>query len=292
MQPEIDFIDCPDEHGGHRLAYAFWDGPRHGSIHMLVHGLSRNGRDFDRLASKLVKWGPVYAPDMPGRGLSDRLADPEDYGYTLYVADVLALIRHVGAGAVDFVGTSMGGIIGMQIAATPNPPVRRLVLNDVGPFIPKAALERIALYVGANPEFDDLADVERHLRHVMASFGPIGSEDWQHFLGHAWRREADGRLALHYDPAIAASFRGTLADVDLWPVYDRIQVPVLVVHGSASDVLLPETVAEMARRGPRASCYEVAEAGHAPALIEPQQIEAIEQFFHEDDLNPFAQEPQ
>lgn len=271
-------MPCLGPHGFHRLAYAAWHGPAEGPVALCVHGLTRNGRDFDALAERLARRGSVLVPDMAGRGDSEWLADPADYGYPLYLADTAALIARSGAAEVDFVGTSMGGIIGMMLAAQPGSPIRRLVVNDVGPLVPKAALERIAGYVGADPLFPDLAALERYCRLTYAEFGRLSDAEWRRFAEVSARPQAEGGYGLAYDPAIGRAFQGPLEDVSFWPVYDRIRCPVLVIRGGRSTLLTEETARAMAERGPRAACFTVPDAGHAPALLAPDQIAAIERF--------------
>src|SRR5690606_28403205 len=205
---------------------------------LCVHGLTRNGRDFDPLAQALAAAGyGVVCPDIVGRGRSDRLRDPAGYNYGQYQQDMAALIAHLGVGTVDWIGTSMGGLIGMMLASKPGTPIRRLVVNDVGPFLPKAALARLAAYVGLDPLFPDRAAGEAYLRKVLAPFGRLGDADWQALATHSLVPAEDGyRLA--YDPALR---QGLLAaqdrDVDLWPVWDAIAVPTLLLWGKQSDLL-------------------------------------------------------
>jgi pimeloyl-ACP methyl ester carboxylesterase len=273
---------CLGPHGFYQLAYTRWTPCRAGGSPVVcVHGLTRNGRDFDVLAERLAGQRLVVAPDMPGRGRSDFLPVKTDYGYPLYLSAVAALIGSLEAETIDYVGTSMGGIIGMMLACQPNSPIRRLVLNDVGPLIPKTALERICTYVGQGEEFDDLDAVEAYFRRVSAPFGRLTDAQWRHMAEHGYRRLDTGKLALAYDPQIALPFRGEQADVDLWPVYDQIRCPTLVIRGGQSDLLLAETAAEMTRRGPKAALFEVAEAGHAPALMAGDQVAVIERFLLE-----------
>jgi len=263
-------------HGFHRVAYHEWGSAESGRAVVCVHGLTRTGRDFDALAGALADRFRVACPDMPGRGLSEWLPHPLDYGYPVYLADAAALIARLGVEQVDWVGTSMGGLIGMMLAAQPGTPIRRLVLNDVGPFIPKPAVERIAGYVGTDPRFSDLAAVEAYLREVHAPFGALSDAQWRHLAEHSVRRLPDGTWALHYDPGIGAAFRGVpLQAVELWPVWDAVRCPVLVLRGEHSDLLTREIAAEMAARGPKATVVEVAGAGHAPALMDSGQIETI-----------------
>ena len=272
---------APD--GGHlRLAYAEWGEADNPCVVLCLHGLTRNGRDFDDLARALAAEYRVICPDVVGRGASYWLAEPSDYGYPIYIAHVLALLRHLGVTRVDLIGTSMGGLIGMLLAAAEAGPIARLVLNDIGPFVPKAALERIAEYVGADPRFDDLDDLERYLRRVYAGFGPLDDDHWRHLAQHGARALADGGYGLAHDPAIGQAFTADLLDdVDLWDIWDRVACPTLVLRGALSDVLLPETAAEMAVRGPRARVVEIAGVGHAPALMDPEQIGLIRDFLAE-----------
>ncbi|HLZ64875.1 MAG TPA: alpha/beta hydrolase [Aliidongia sp.] len=280
MSMRTERLSCLGPHGFHRIAYAYWPGPEGARPIVCVHGLTRNGRDFDALARRLAARGPVAAPDMPGRGQSDWLPVVADYSYPVYLGTVAALFARLGAEEVDFVGTSMGGIIGMMLACQPGSPIRRLVLNDVGPFIPLAALERIAEYVGLDPAFGSVDEVERYYRTIHAPFGALSDAQWRHMAETSHRVRADGRIGLGYDPGIAEAFKGVpLQDIDLWPFYDQIKCPTLVVRGVESDLLPAETAQEMTRRGPKAELYEVAGAGHAPALMDEAQIARIERFF-------------
>ena len=265
--------------GFHRVAYTEWGAAAAPSTILCVHGLTRNGRDFDALAAALAAAARVVCPDVVGRGDSGWLTDSAGYAYAQYLDDMTALIARLDTDRVDWIGTSMGGLIGMFMAAKPNTPVRRLILNDVGPFIPKAALQRIADYVGTDRTFADVAEVDAHLRSVHATFGNLSDSQWRHLAEHSVRPVDDGRLALHYDPAIADAFRTgpveEIGDLDLWPVWDAITCPVLVLRGAESDLLLAETAAEMATRGPRAEVVEIAGCGHAPMLMDESQIAVI-----------------
>jgi pimeloyl-ACP methyl ester carboxylesterase len=277
--PNLHHLLCLGPHGFYRLAYASWGAG--GRPVVCVHGLSRNGRDFDALAERLAVRGAVVAPDMPGRGKSDWMVDKDDYGYPLYLGAVAALIGSLGAAEIDYVGTSMGGLIGMMLAIQPDSPIRRLVLNDVGPFLPKPALERIGSYVGHASDFADLAELEAYLRVVAASFGTLTDRQWRKMAEHSGRKLPNGRLTLHYDPAIGLPFQGELTDVDLWSIYDRITCPTLVIRGGVSDLLRAEIADQMTRRGPKARLYEVPGVGHAPALLAEDQIGFIEDFLGE-----------
>jgi pimeloyl-ACP methyl ester carboxylesterase len=271
-----------------------------------VHGLTRNGRDFDFLASALAPRFRVVCPDVAGRGDSDWLERKEDYGFALYQSDAAALIARVsaphrslirywrkgGVGAplrVDWVGTSMGGLIGMMLAALPRSPIRRLVLNDVGPLVPWAGLMRLKMHVGKAARFATHAEAEAYVREVCATFGPLTDPQWRHLTQHSVRSDGDGGWSLAYDPAISQppAARGELAGLgtaelvrglDLWPVWDQVQCPTLVLRGAESDLLLPDTVEGMTRRGPRARVIEFPGVGHAPAPMSGDQIGSISEF--------------
>jgi len=265
--------------GFHRVAYTEWGQASAQPPVICVHGLIRNGRDFDYLSLALEGEGrQVFCPDIVGRGKSDWLANPADYNYAQYIADMTTLIARTGAESVDWVGTSMGGLIGMLLAGETNTPIRRLVINDVGPFIPSAALQRIGAYVGQSPVFEDLESVEKYLRDVYSPFGDLTDENWRHLAYYGARTMADNKLGLAFDPAIAQPFLATSQDVDLWWAYDRVRCPILLLHGLDSDVLPAAIAQEMTRRGPRAELVEFPGIGHAPALMNPTQIAIVIDF--------------
>ncbi|MGQ0676647.1 MAG: alpha/beta fold hydrolase, partial [Rhodospirillales bacterium] len=261
--------------GFHRVAYVEWgraDNPR---VCICVHGLTRNGRDFDELALALQPDWRVVCPDVVGRGESDRLADPVGYGYPQYLDDANALIARVGAARVDFVGTSMGGLIGMMLAAQANSPIRRLVMNDVGPLISKGGLERIAGYVGKDPSFAGFAEAEAAFRRTAATFGLRTDDEWRRFVERSIKPVEGGRFTLAYDPAIAQGFNQAVKDIDLWKTWDKVRCPVLVIRGADSDLLLKETAEEMKTRGPGATVVEFQGCGHAPALMSAEQVSVV-----------------
>ncbi len=263
-------------HGFHRLHYTQWGDPDNPRVLLCVHGLTRNSRDFDYLAAALADRYRVLCPDVVGRGQSQWLPVKNDYGYPQYCADMAALIARCGAESVDWVGTSMGGLIGIMLAAQPQNPIRRLVVNDVGPFIPKVALERIAAYVGLPVSFGDLDELEGYLRVVAATFGPLTDDQWRHLAEHGARSLEAGGYALAYDPGIAEAFKGVeLTDVDLWPVWEAIRCPVLALRGAESDLLTAEDFQAMQERGPKTRGVEFAGVGHAPALMAAEQIATI-----------------
>jgi len=272
-------LTCLGPHGFHRVAYVEWPGPAQAPTLLCVHGLTRNSRDFDITAQALSSHYRVVSIDMPGRGRSDWLSDPADYNYPIYLGDIAALIARLDVEQVDFLGTSMGGIIGMLIAAQPNTPIRKLVINDVGALIPQAGLERIATYVGLDPSFADQATFEATLRRTHASFGPLTDTQWHHLATHSARRKPDGSIGFNYDPKIAQAFKqAPIMAVDLWTTWDAITRPTLVLRGEQSDILMKDDAEQMTRRGPHAKLVTFAGIGHAPALMEDDQIAAIREF--------------
>lgn len=266
-------------HGFYRMSYTEWAGPVGAPTVVCVHGLTRNGRDFDMLADALSREFRVVCPDVLGRGKSDWLDHPEDYDFPVYIAAMAQLIARLDVPEVLWVGTSMGGLIGMLTAALPGAPIKRLVINDIGPLLAKEGIARIATYVGKDLSFADLAALEAYQREVAASFGALTDAQWRHLATHAARTKPDGSLGLAYDPRIAEAFKkAELVDVDLWPQWDRIASPTLVLRGANSDLLRHPDALAMTQRGPRASLVEFPGVGHAPALMAPEQIAAVRGF--------------
>ncbi len=263
-----------------RLSWTDWGDPE-APVVVCVHGLTRTGRDFDPLAQALSDRFRVVCPDLPGRGRSEWLDDPAAYQPAAYVQALSHLLAAIGASVerpVGWVGTSLGGIVGMMVAAAEGQPIGRLVLNDIGSHIPAAALARIATYMaGAPTEFPDLASLEHHLRRIHAPFGTLTDAQWAHLARTGHRTLPDGRLALHYDPNItSAVLAGPVADVDLSAVWSRIAIPRLVIRGADSDLLDRATAARMASDG--ATVLEIPDAGHAPALMDAASIGAVRDF--------------
>lgn len=278
-KPRERSVLCAHAQGLHRLAYTEWGDASNGEVVVCVHGLTRNGRDFDELARHLARRYRVVCPDVVGRGLSGWLTDPAAYGFPQYVADMVTLIARLDVPAVHWVGTSMGGLIGMFLASMENSPIRRMVLNDVGPLITASSLARIGEYVGRAPGFPSIEAAEDYLRLICAPFGPLTDGQWRHLAEHSVRRVGD-EWVMRYDPAIGTPFRQAMIyqDVDLWPVYERIACPVLVTRGAESDLLTRDTAHEMARRGPQATVVEFDGVGHAPMFMDRRQIAAVEEF--------------
>jgi pimeloyl-ACP methyl ester carboxylesterase len=266
--------------GPRDMAYIEWGEPDARTL-MCVHGLTRCARDFDFFAPEMAQRGyRVICPDVAGRGDSGWLKDPMDYAVPTYAKDMLLLLARLELESVHWVGTSLGGLIGMALAAIPGSPVRRLVLNDVGPVLTVAALQRIAAYLGKWPPLPTIEAAEQFVRATSATFGPHSDAEWRFLTEHVVRRNADGSFRMHYDPAVAAPFSADMpgGDVELWPFYDAISCPTLVLRGEHSDLLTRDTVAQMAARGPRAKAVEIPGVGHAPTLIHADQIAIVRDF--------------
>ena len=273
-------VQCITPGGLHQLAYTEWGDPAGRRVLVCVHGLSRCGRDFDSLARALSSHYRVVCPDVPGRGMSGWLKNPMEYQVQIYVADIVTLLARLDTASVHWVGTSMGGMIGMALASLAETPVQKLVLNDVGPIVTAVSLARIGEYLGKAPTFPDFAAAVGYIRAVSAPFGAHSDAEWSTLTQHVTRRQADGSYRMHYDPAIAVPFSAAKPDkdIELWSYYDAIRCPTLVIRGAMSDLLKRETLHEMAGRGPRARTVEIPEVGHAPTLMHEDQIAIVRDF--------------
>jgi len=243
-----------------------------------VHGLTRNAWDYAPLADAFAGTRRVLALDMPGRGLSAPYADARNYIYPNYVAACIAVLEKNKMGPVDWLGTSMGGLIGMMIAAARPDLIRKLVLNDIGPFLPLAGLQRIAQYVGSDRTFAKVQEAERYCRATYADFGISRDDDWRRFALSTLREKEGGGYHLHYDVRIAEIFALVKGDIDVWPVYDKITAPTLLLRGARSDLLRVQEAHAMTQRGPKAKLITFEGCGHAPALMSAEQIDAIMDF--------------
>jgi len=265
-------------HGFHRVVYYEWGERDNPDVVVCVHGIGRNGRDFDVLAEALSTTHRVVAPDMPGRGASEWLRDPNDYVAPTYLATLAALISASGVDDVAWVGTSMGGLLGMMTAALPGTPIQRLVVNDVGPVIEPAALARIQQYFGTDPTFATYEELKAYVKTISAPFGPLTDDQWEFVTRTNSRQRDDGRWGVGYDPAIAVPFRAQPAGGNLWPVWDAIRCPTLVLRGANSDLLSGATAREMSLRGPRPRVVEFEGVGHAPMLLSRDQVDIVVDF--------------
>jgi pimeloyl-ACP methyl ester carboxylesterase len=271
-------VTIPDQQGALRLGYVEW-GDAEAPAVLCVHGLTRNARDFDVLAEALSGDRRVIALDVAGRGRSGWLVDATRYAPPVYAVQVAAFLAALGLDQVDLVGTSMGGIIGMALAATQPSPIHKLVLNDVGGLVPKEALAFIGTYLSGPPKvFADVAELEQHLRFIHQGFGPLSDAEWAHLAKHSARAQPGG-VVQHYDPAIAVNFQtGIASDIDLWPLYDAVGCPTLLLRGGDSPLLPAEVADEMTRRGPKVELVTFAGVAHAPALMAEDQIRAVRRF--------------
>ena len=282
-EPRRRSVLCASPLGLHRMAYREWGDPRNRNVVLCVHGLARTGRDFDELARALCGQFRVVCPDVAGRGDSDRLPDAKLYAVPQYAADMVTLIARLEVEAVGWVGTSMGALIGMALAAQKGAPVSRLVLNDAGPVISRSSLERIGSYLGKAPAFTSIEKAEEYVRAVSTTFGPHSDAQWR-FLTDTWvRKHEDGNYRAHYDPKIAEPFRTDMppGDTDLWAIYDAVHCPTLLLRGELSDLISRETAAAMAQRGPKARVVEIKGVGHAPTLMQADQIAVVRDFLME-----------
>ncbi|MGZ5038959.1 MAG: alpha/beta fold hydrolase [Usitatibacter sp.] len=295
LTPRLDSVQALGPRGFTRIAYCDW-GPRDAAqVVVCVHGLTRNRRDFDFLAQRLAKRGlRVLAPDLPGRGESDWLATPTDYATPMYLAAVSAVIARSGAAAVDYVGTSLGGHVGMEMAALPGNPIRRLVLNDFGARVAGVALQRMGSYLRLKRRFASVDELEAHLRTIHEPFGHLTDAQWRHIAGHSAVKTEEGDFRQHYDPGIGRAFSWPLmVDISLWDVWDKVACPVMILRGEDSDLLHASTVRDMQKRGiaGRAGLVrsvEVRGVGHAPALMNDAQITLIEEFLADEKVTTKA----
>lgn len=281
--PRLRHVQCLDSRGLHRMAYWEWGDPANERVLVCVHGLARQGRDFDTLAADLCGHYRVVCPDIVGRGRSDWLADPMGYAIPAYVADMVTLLARLDAAQVDWVGTSMGGLIGLGVAALAGSPLRRLVLNDVGPSIEPASLARIGTYLGAPLRWATLDEAADALWAISQSFGPHTREQWLALTRPQLMADGTG-FKPHYDPAIALPFRAITPEIArageaaLWAAWDSLALPVLLLRGADSDLLSKATAQAMTERGPKARCVEFAGVGHAPTLVQPAQRKVVRDF--------------
>ena len=282
-EPRLHYVQCLDSRGLHRMAYWEWGDPANRRVLVCVHGLSRQGRDFDTLAADLATSYRVVCPDVVGRGRSDWLAYPMGYAIPAYVADMVTLLARLDAETVDWVGTSMGGLIGLGVAALAHSPLRRLVLNDVGPVIEPTSLQRIGTYLGAPVRFSSLEEAADAMWAISQGFGPHSREQWLALTRPMLRPDGDG-FKPHYDPAIAVPFKAITPEMAeagqalLWQAYDSLKLPTLLLRGAESDLLSAATAQAMTQRGPRARLHEFAGVGHAPTLVQPGQRQVVREF--------------
>ena len=286
-EPRLNHVQCLDARGLHRMAYWEWGDAANPRVLVCAHGLSRQGRDFDTLARSLSGAMRVVCPDVVGRGQSDWLADPMGYQIPAYVADMVTLLARLDARELHWVGTSMGGLIGLGIASLEGSPIASLVLNDVGPAIQYEAIARIGTYLGMPVRWAGVQEAADYLLTISKSFGPHTPEQWLALTRPMLKRVEDDLgpgFVPHYDPAIALPFRqvtpaiAAAGEAATWAAYDRVRCPVLLLRGADSDLLSKETAIAMTQRGPKARLREFAGVGHAPTLVAPEQVAAVREF--------------
>jgi pimeloyl-ACP methyl ester carboxylesterase len=283
-QPRLKTVQCLSPAGLHTMAYKEWGDPHNPKALVCVHGVTRVSDDFDQLAQELCRDYRVVCPDVVGRGRSGWLRDPQYYQLPQYVSDMVTLLARLDVETVHWVGTSMGGLIGMGLSSLPDNPVRKLVLNDIGPTLDPAALTRIGDYIGQDVRFPTFDEAARYIRTISQSFGPHTDEEWRKLATDVLRQDKDGQWIRHYDLRLSIPFKAATpestqqGEAALWTAYDAIRCPTLVVRGQQSDLLSPEVAHAMTKRGPRARLVEMAGVGHAPTFVHADQIAVAKDF--------------
>lgn len=288
LEAKIKSVQCLSLAGLHRMSYKEWGDESNPNVLVCVHGVTRVADDFDNMARALANDYRVIAPDIVGRGRSDWLKNPQLYRIPQYVSDIVTLLARVlpdgESQKVDWFGTSMGGLIGMGLASLPGNPIRKLVLNDIGPVLAPMAMQRIGDYIGQDLRFETFEAGAKFIRDVSLSFGEHTEAEWHKLADDVLRQDKDGKWVRHYDMGLALPFRSATpesADADqamLWAAYDAITCPTLLVRGADSDLLSPETAKLMTERGPKAKLVEIPNVGHAPTFIHDDQIAIAKQF--------------
>ena len=283
-QGDTFYVQCIDGDSTHRMAYHAWGNPRNPKVLLCVHGLTRRGSDFKTLAEAMCEDYYVVCPDIVGRGDSDRLSNPMQYAVPQYVADIAQLVKTLGVSQVDWLGTSMGGLIGMVYAAMPNSPIRKMLINDVGPKIEAQAIARLGSYVGQPFSFANRADALNRLNTICASFGEHTPDEWETYNG-PMLIEHNGLWIMHYDPDIAVPFASVnplmakAGEMAMWHAFKQIHIPMLIVRGAQSDLLSADTVAQMCKVNSYTRSIEIPNVGHAPAFVKKEQIALAQEFF-------------
>jgi pimeloyl-ACP methyl ester carboxylesterase len=281
--PRLEHVQCLSPQGLHRMAYWEWGERENPRVLICVHGLTRQGRDFDVLAQSLCTQYRVICPDVVGRGRSDWLRDASGYQIPTYIADMVTLIARLQPQLLHWLGTSMGGLIGMGLASLPQTPISKLIINDVGPTLEPTAIARIARYLGLNLRWKSLEEATDYISLVSRSFGPLSREQWLSLTEPLLKRDGEEWIA-RYDPKIAEPFKASTPEkaqadeILLWHLYDAILCPTLVLRGADSDLLKRDTAIAMTQRGPKAQLQEFENIGHAPMLVSDDQIAVVKAF--------------
>lgn len=276
-------LTCTDPNGTHDIAYLQWGDPNNPQVIICLHGLTRNSHDFDFLATALAEQYQVIAVDLPGRGQSDWLTVPSDYNFPIYINDLRVLLNHIGVTQVDLIGTSMGGWIGMILASQHPSHVRRLILNDIGPFISQSELQRLASNIQKRPAFfSNFSQAMHFIREINAQFGQLTQAQWEHLTRHSIRQRTDGYYELRYDPNILQAMlkdpKSLVHDAEIWHTWRAVHCPVLVIRGEQSTLLTEETISQMLAIHPNTQVARIAGVGHAPTLMNKEQIQPIQEF--------------
>ncbi|MES2039482.1 MAG: alpha/beta hydrolase [Pseudomonadota bacterium] len=278
MQARRKSVQCISPTGLHAMSYKEWGDPLNPKVLVCVHGVTRVAEDFDSLAVALCQEYRVVCPDVVGRGYSGRLRNPMHYQIPQYVSDMVSLLARLDAETVHWFGTSMGGLIGMSLASLPDNPIKKLVLNDVGPVLNPDALARIGDYIGQDVRFDSFDEAQAYIKAISISFGPHSQAQWEKLARDVLRQNEQGQWVRHYDLGLAQPIKAStpelaaIAQTMLWAAYDAIQCPTLLVRGAESDLLTAESAQAMTQRGPCARLVEFAGVGHAPTFVQPEQI--------------------
>ena len=276
MTPTSHYLVCQ----GRELHVTAWGDPQ-AEVVVAWHGLARTGRDMDDIAAHLAQRWRVLCPDTLGRGLSQWSPAPDDeYQLGFYAAQAVDLLDQLGIAQCHWLGTSMGGAIGLHAAAGAlRGRIQRLVMNDIGPELAAPAVVRIRGYAGSPPAFDTMGALEQYFRTIYQPCGALTDAQWRRLTETSVRRLPDGRVTPHYDPAMVRQFIAHPQDYDQWDAWDALPIPVLVLRGADSDLLLPDVAEAMRNRGPRAVVVTIPGCGHAPALNTPAQFALVERFF-------------
>ncbi|MFM7670410.1 MAG: alpha/beta fold hydrolase, partial [Betaproteobacteria bacterium] len=285
MQAQIKMVQCLSPAGLHAMAYKEWGDPHNPRVLVCVHGVTRVSDDFDALAAAMADQYRVICPDVVGRGRSAWLKDPKYYWVPQYVSDMVTLIARLDVPQVDWFGTSMGALIGLGLAAIPDAPIRKMVMNDVGPTLNFQALSRIGSYIGEDLRFDSFQQARDYIRTISAPFGPHTDQQWDKLAADVLRQTDDGQWRRHYDVSLALPFKvmteesAQQGEAALWAAYGAVRCPVMLVRGAESDLLTRETAQQMTIRGPRAQLVELPGIGHAPTFMHDDQIALAREFF-------------
>lgn len=283
-QVRIESVQCISPDGLHRMVYKDWGDIDNPNVLLCVHGVTRVSDDFDALARALVPYFRVICPDVVGRGRSGWLRTAKNYQVQQYVCDMVTLLARVNAASLSFLGTSMGGMIGSVLASLPETPIRKLILNDIGPVLNGSAIGRIGQYIGQPIRFATFEEADQYIRTISVPFGEHTEEQWQKLSRDVLCQDKDGMWTRNYDLKLAASMQAVTPEqaqameAMMWATYDAISCPTLVLRGAESDLLTPETAQQMTQRGPKAKLVEFEKTGHAPTLLHADQIAVVKEF--------------